>query len=306
MQILNTIIPIFVIISLGLVAKQKGIIPAEFLGPANRLVFYLAIPAMVFRNVSKASLKTQFDPIVLVVTLLSILVVFAIAWAIGPWFRMQRGALATFTQNSMHGNLGYVGLAVAYYYLGEDGFVRAGILMGFLMILQNFLAVLILQLYASNTRSNRHFRMVLGKIIGNPIILSAVLGIFFAAFEIHVPVVIDRSLGILSSMALPTALLIIGASLSFDLMRTRPAALLATGFFKLILLPAVGFAVFAVIGTSAAAYLPGLILLASPTATVSYVMAREMEGDADFAVAAISVNTLLSAVTFSILLKFAG
>ena len=47
-------------------------------------------------------------------------------------------------------------------------------------------------------------------------------------------------------------------------------------------------------------------LLASPTATVSYVMAREMEGDADFAVAAISVNTLLSAVTFSILLKLAG
>jgi predicted permease len=52
--------------------------------------------------------------------------------------------------------------------------------------------------------------------------------------------------------------------------------------------------------------LPGLILLASPTATISYVMAKEMKGDADFAVAAISISTLLSAVTFTAWLNIAG
>jgi predicted permease len=47
-------------------------------------------------------------------------------------------------------------------------------------------------------------------------------------------------------------------------------------------------------------YLPGLILLASPTATLTYVMAKEMNGDTDFAVAALSTCTMLSAATFSI------
>jgi predicted permease len=45
-------------------------------------------------------------------------------------------------------------------------------------------------------------------------------------------------------------------------------------------------------------YLPALILLASPTATIAYVMAREMKGDVDFVIAAISTSTLLSAGTY--------
>jgi predicted permease len=53
-------------------------------------------------------------------------------------------------------------------------------------------------------------------------------------------------------------------------------------------------------------YLPGLILLASPSATLTYVMAKEMKGDTDFAVAAISASTMLSATTFSIWLTVAG
>ena len=48
----------------------------------------------------------------------------------------------------------------------------------------------------------------------------------------------------------------------------------------------------------AADHLQGLILLASPTATVTFVMSKEMQGDADFAVAAISASTLFSAGTY--------
>jgi hypothetical protein len=53
-------------------------------------------------------------------------------------------------------------------------------------------------------------------------------------------------------------------------------------------------------------YLPALILLASPTATLTYVMAEEMKGDTDFAVASLSICTMLSAATFSIWLHITG
>jgi hypothetical protein len=45
-------------------------------------------------------------------------------------------------------------------------------------------------------------------------------------------------------------------------------------------------------GVDPQGYLPGLILLASPTATLTYVMAKEMNGDEDFAVAALSLILL--------------
>ena len=53
-------------------------------------------------------------------------------------------------------------------------------------------------------------------------------------------------------------------------------------------------------------YLPALILLASPTATLTYVMAEEMRGDPNFAVAAISACTLLSSASFVLWLHVAG
>ena len=75
---------------------------------------------------------------------------------------------------------------------------------------------------------------------------------------------------------------------------------------KLLLLPGFGYALYRLFDLPSQDFLPGLILLASPAATISYVMAKEMGGDPDFAVASISASTLLSSVTFTIWLNVAG
>lgn len=306
MNIVTTIIPIFVIILLGWLARVYGFIRDEFITPANRLVFYLAIPAMVFRSVSRASLDSQFDGKVVTLALLSVCIVFGIAWILARRGARPRSQRGTFIQNSFHGNMGYIGLAVSFYYLGHEGFVRASILAGFLMILQNLLAVIALQMNAPrNSASKNRWKPAL-KIVGNPIILSALAGILVSLTAFPVPLVLGRCLDILSDLALPLALLIIGASLSFDMVQSKLKAVLSCGLLKLILLPAIGFILYRLFNVMPEAYLPGIILLASPTATVTYVMAREMQGDSEFAVAAISLNTLLSAVTYTIWLSIVG
>ncbi|WP_157067568.1 hypothetical protein [Desulfosarcina cetonica] len=45
MQVFSTIIPIFAVVILGFIARRKGFMPPAFLEPANRMVYYLAIPA---------------------------------------------------------------------------------------------------------------------------------------------------------------------------------------------------------------------------------------------------------------------
>jgi predicted permease len=107
-------------------------------------------------------------------------------------------------------------------------------------------------------------------------------------------------------LALPTALLLIGASLSFRVMRDHISAVMGAVLIKLMLLPGLGLALYRLFDVPPADYLPGLILLASPTATIAYVMAKEMRGDTDFAVAAISASTLISAGSFSFWLILAG
>ena len=306
MHILNTIVPIFAVVALGWLARRRRYIPTEFLAPANRLVYHLAIPAMIFRAISKGTFSARFDVRVIVISLVAVLFMFVFAWCLGRVLRFRGGSLATFVQNATHGNLGYIGLAVAFYHLGETGLVRASIIAGFLIILQNFLSVCILQVQSQTIAWGQNLGRVLGKIALNPIILSAIAGIVFSVCRWPVPIVIGRSLDILGNLALPTALLIIGASLSFDLMRSEFAAVMCTGLLKLLALPFVGWSIYRFSGIDPAVFLPGLILLASPTATVTYVMAREMNGDTDFAVAAISFSTLVSALTFFIWLNIAG
>ena len=306
MNIATTIIPIFAIIALGWFVRIKGFIQPEFLGPANRLVYYLAIPAMIFHEISKGSLSTQFDAAVILITLFSVLTVFAVAWCVGLIWRIRSGELGTFIQASFHGNLGYIGLAVAYYSLGNDGFVRASIIAGFIMILQNFLAVVALQFNSDDASISSSKRNAVLKILGNPVILSALAGILFSSTGLKLPLVISRILDILSGLALPMALILIGASLSFRLMRLKLSRIFSSSILKLILLPGLGFFLYRMLDIKLQNYLPGLILLASPTATLTYVMAKEMNGDTDFAVAAVSFCTLLSAVTFFIWLQTAA
>ncbi|MFH1980608.1 MAG: AEC family transporter [Pseudomonadota bacterium] len=305
--VFSTIVPIFSVIFLGWLVHRKGLVPPDFLGPANRLVYHLAIPAMIFSAISTADFSARFDPLVLVATLASILLTFVLTWVGALRLPLRRFQIGTFVQCGFHGNLGYIGLAVAYYYLGEKGFAQAGILAGFIMILQNLLAVTVLQVYAPR-RSGRglSIKKTFLHIAMNPVILSSLAGIGFSVAGLTLPVVVSRTLGILSSMALPLALVLIGASLNFGQLRTALSGVAAASVVKLLILPGIGFGIFRYLEMPPALYLPALILLASPTATLTYVMAREIGGDENFAVGAISVCTLMSALTFSFWLQAAG
>ena len=77
-------------------------------------------------------------------------------------------------------------------------------------------------------------------------------------------------------------------------------ATLGALLLKLIFLPGCAVLLFISFGLHPADFLPAIILLSSPTATIVYVMAREMHGDGEFAVAAITASTLFAAATFTL------
>jgi malate permease and related proteins len=307
MTILSTILPVFLVILLGWVFHRKGFIPEAFLNPGNRLVFYLAIPAMIFRSIAGTNLTSQFDIRVVLTSLAAVLVVFGLAWFAAGFIRVARtGQRGTFVQSTFHGNIGYIALAVAFYALGNEGLARTSIIAAFVMILQNLLAIFILQYYSDNSAIKGNAGIVFLRILGNPVILASMSGILVSLLKIPIPKVLDQTLEIIGGLALPMALLIIGASLSFDLVRFRIGSVLSSSIVKLIVLPALGFMGFRFLGISPQDYLPGLLLLATPTATIAVVMAHEIGGDMDFAAATVSVSTLLSAITFSLWLKLSG
>ena len=297
-DILNTIAPVFLVILLGVLVRRFGFLPESVTGPLNRLVYYVAIPAMIFKALADASFEAQFHPVILFGTLLPLLVVFGAALLLTRLLTVPRRETGTFLQSSFHGNIGYIGFAVAFYLLGEEGLTRASILAGFLMLLQNLLSVIGLKAYAGDRGGGAGMGSSILAVVGNPVILSAIAGIAFNLSDLPLPVVAGRTLRIVSGMALPLALLVIGASLSFGLIRSRLRYVLVSAVLKLGALPAAGLFLYEAFGLASADYLPGFILLAAPSATVSYVMAVELGGAPEQASAAVSLSTLLSSASY--------
>jgi len=306
MQAFATIAPIFLLIALGWFAHHRGFIPPEFLAPANRLTYYFAIPALVFRAIAKASIIHEFHGGVLLATLGAAALAYLLVWLYCLVRRIPRERIGSVVQSAGHGNLGYIGLPFAFYFLGDSGLVKAGIISGFLMILQNILSVTALQSYSAVEHRDSGLRSVIAKLLTNPVILGSLAGILVSGSGLQLPQVIQRSIDMLSGLAPPMALLLIGASISFKAIRAYLRPVLFSVTVKLFILPAIGLALYSVMQLPAAEYLPGLILLCCPTATVAYIMARELGGDAEFVVAAISTSTLLSAGSFLLWLSLVG
>ena len=298
MQTLITIAPIFIILALGWVAARTGFLPEEVQSHLNRLVYYFAIPAFLFRAISNFPLAQGFNVTVMLITLGSALSFYLTGWLLCKTGRVPPAKAGVIVQSSCHGNLGYIGLPVAFYFLGDIGLAQAGIISGFLMILQNIMSVSVLQSFS--TVGGAQKSTIFTKLLQNPVIVTSMLAIFVSGLQIPIPDVINRTLSMLGHLAPPAALLLIGASLSFRTIWNHKTAIIAASMTKLVFLPALGLGLFTLLGIASADYLPAMILLGTPTATVAYVLARQMNADSELAVAAISASTLFSALSLSL------
>ena len=297
-QILETILPIFLVIGLGFGLCRTKMLAAGVRDSMNQLVFYMAIPAMIFVQVSHADFSGSFSTGIVLAACLPIFAAFVFGLAIALVLRLANGARGSFIQTGFHGNLGYLGLAVAYYFLGDSGLAIAGIIAAFIMLFQNLLAVATLGFFGAYSGSRLTIGYFARKVLLNPVIIEACAGIAFSLSGAAMPTLVSRTLYIIADMALPLALLVIGASLNFSLLLKATGPILLAGAIKLFLMPAAGWILHSHLGLAQSLLAPLVILLAAPTATVTYVMSREMNGDPAFAAAAVSLVTLLSAPAY--------
>ncbi|SMC24893.1 hypothetical protein SAMN02746041_02135 [Desulfacinum hydrothermale DSM 13146] len=300
----NNIVPVFSLILLGYLLTRRAFIGPSFIQPANRLVFYVAVPAMLFHKVARSSFSQNFDPQAVLSILGALAIHFAVSLAAAHPLALTSPSRKTFLHSSFHGNLGYMAYAIAYYALGERAFAQTALLSSFLIVAQNLLAIGVyafqpLKQAGSTGAPPLQRKNLVRQMATNPIILSVLAGVVCSFLRIPLHGALSRSLEILSGMALPMALLLIGASLSFRTARKWMGAVLGIGLLKLLALPLVGLVLMGWMDVSAEFRLPALILLAAPPATVTYIMSCEGGGDPELAATAISVLTLLSGLTYA-------
>jgi predicted permease len=292
--VIETIAPIFFIIIFGYIIQRKGFLESHFISEANRFIFLFPLPVLIFTGIVKSDIKdVAFSHIFSVI--LPTLIILCIALILGVIIGLKGGRLGTFVQTTFHGNVSYIGLAVLFYMLGEEGLKKGSILIGFLILVNNTCAIAVL---SWTSRQHKNMLKALVSIIKTPVIVATFLGILILYLNIPIPKVLLKGMGILANIALPMALIIIGASISIGTIKTSFKLSALISFLKLMVLPYLAVLYCKIYCISPNDALPGIILLATPTAATSYILAHELDGDTGLASGAVTLSTLLSPLTF--------
>lgn len=294
MAIIETITPIFIIIIFGVVLQHKGFLNSLFIEETNRFVYLFPLPVLIFTGIAKSSIQNVTVSHI-ATAIVPVVVILGIAFSFGLAIGLRHGRLGSFVQTTFHGNVSYIGLAMLFYLLGEEGLKRGSILVGILIFVNNFLAIAVL---SWTSEQHGSVKKALLSIVTSPVIVATIAGLIVLYAGIPIPGVMMKSMVILANIALPMALILIGASMSLGTIRQSLKFSLLASAFKLFLLPAIGLAFCKFIDMPPMEALPAILLLATPAAISTYVMARGMGGDAHLASGTVTLSTLLSPIAF--------
>ena len=300
MEIINIVLPVFLVIGIGYALGGMGFLRPETNAALARLVFYVAAPALLLRSTALTPIyKAVNVPALLLIAGVTAVLAVAVYFAAFRAAPSRRGVL---TQGGHRSNMVFVGLPVIMNAYGDSVLGPAAVLIGFMVVIYNFLAVLVLTLPHKGT-SNVWMKTTV-EIFKNPLILGSGAGILLSALSIPLPVSIDRTLEVVGRIAMPLALLSVGADLDFRKLGSEAGPAFLVAFIKLILYPGLVFIGLYWLGITGLDLRVPVLIMAAPTAVVSYIMAVEMKGDGRLAAAIVIGTTLGSLFTISAWLAF--
>lgn len=302
LDILTIVLPVFVVIALGYALKRWQLIDNTFLFQTNRLVYYVCLPLLLFHKIGSADFLANFNGTLVLGSAAVIAAGFVLSYGYARWRRYPAAAIGAFSQGSFRGNLAYVGLAIVFNAYGETGLTRAGILMGFLVPVLNFFAILALLLPQSGESEERGRGFWFRQLAYNPLIIASFAGILWSFAKLPMPTLLDRSLDIATGMTLPLALIAIGGGFSLERLKgDLVRAGFATGI-KLVWLPLIATLLLNTLGVTDVDLAIGVLFAGTPAATATYIMAHQMKGDAELAGSIVMMSTLASAFTYTVAL----
>ena len=304
----NATLPIFLVIVIGYVLKQIGMLNDEFVTVANKFNFKVTLPFLVFRDISSANIKEDFDIVFVLFCAVATTICFFVIWAGAKLFIKDKTITGAFVQASFRSSAAVMGIAFIQNIYGTSGMAPLMIIGS--VPLYNIYSVIVLTLEAENSGQGKEkIKKALIGIVTNPIIIGIVLGLLVSLLGITFPTVVNKTVQNMASMASPLALIAIGAGFEGRkaLAKIKPTIVVAV--IKLVVQAGIFIPIAIHLGFRDEKMIAILVMLAAPTTPSCYIMAKNMNNDGVVTASAVVVTTLFSAVTLTFwiyLLKTVG
>ena len=282
------LLPDFLLIALGCVLCRLTALNRPVWEAAERLVYYLLFPVLLFNSILKSPLQPAQTLSLAAASLAVTATGVGAALAIGRWpgidaRRHASGAQVAYRFNS------FIALALAERLGGPPGLAWMALCIALSVPLCNVAAVWPLARHGGHSYGRELLR--------NPLILSTLAGLLANAAGLKFPDAVSTTLQRIGLAALPLGLMATGAGLRIGALKTSPGLAAALMVVRHALLPALAIGLTAALALPSEQRLIVVLFAALPTASSAYVLAARMGGDGGYVAGLVTLSTLLGMIS---------
>jgi hypothetical protein len=299
----EALLPIFLTILVGVALYRTKLVSDDMWSVLEHVCYYVLFPALMFQKIAVADLNEA--PVLGMggAMLLAISTMFAVLLftrvRLMTRLSLTGAAYTSLFQGATRWHT-FVALSIITLLHGEDGLTLAAIGMAAMIPVLNIVNVVVVSVYAEGTRPS--VTDIAGLVVRNPLVLACVAGALVNASGLILPDAVANTLELIGSGALGIGLLTVGAGLRprTALVELVPVAL-ASGL-RLIVMPLLMFLWTTLLGVDGLAQTVAIISGAVPTASVSYILARQLGGDSVLMANIITVQVISAAFTLPVMI----
>lgn len=299
--------PLFVLIALGWLLVRWRQWPESITSAINRLVFRVALPAMLFRLMCDFSDGPPVDARLLIAFFGGCLLVFIIGRVVASKvFKLDGVAGSVFALGGIFSNNVLLGLPIARVMLGDEAIPSVALVLVFNGLILWTLATVSVEWFRHGALNLTGFGNTALSVLKNPLIIGILSGTLFSLTGLPLPVFVDQPVTMLGQIAVPLALVALGMSLASYRIKEGLAISYALSAIKLIVQPLVVWGLAWMIG------LPPMeskvvVLLASMAVGVNvYLMSQQFNALTGPAATSMLLTTLFSALTTPLFMLVMG
>ena len=314
MTAVNAVVPIIALIGLGYILRRVGFLSVDFIKVANKLVFNICLPAMLFVNIYDIGSigEVRWDMVLYCLVVLTL--IFGLGWVLGRLFTKEESRRGVIWQCAFRSNFAIIGLPLAQSLGGDAGAAVAAVLSAFTIPAYNVYSVIALSAY---TGKKKGAGAVVRSIITNPLTIAVMAGLVVlllraAQVELLGSLVFSmerdtlflyKSLNNLKAIASPLALIVLGGQCEFSAVKGMLKEITAAVSARVVMAPLialVGLTVLSTLGLVPCGngeYAAAIALFGSPVAVSSAIMANNMDNDGQLATQLVVWTSILSVGT---------
>lgn len=291
----KAIIPLFILIGMGVYVRWRKMLTDTELQHVNAMVFRVFFFCMMFYNMYTTTIATAFRPRLMAFTVTALFVMLLISGIVVCTVEKDNRSRGAMLQGLFRSNFVLLGLPLVENIFGPEAVAVPTMMIAVVSPIYNIVSIFMLESF----RGKGHFSLASSfvKVLQNPMIVGALLGLFFVITGITVPDPLLKPVRQIAYCTSPVALLILGASFRFGTVseEKRNLAILVLG--RLLVIPALVMGTAYYMGFRGVDFVTILCIFATPCAVASFAMAQQLGSNAELAGNGVVVTSAFSSIT---------